>query len=387
GVSDGAAAAVVTTPEIAMRMLDWLVDGYGTNADATWLVDYHEIWIVPTVNPDGHRLVELGAESGGSPYYQRKNANQTNGCTVWPPTMSTQYGVDLNRNHSFKWGGAGTSTSPCSQTFRGFSAASEPEVAAVQVLIRSLISDQRGPGDNDAAPANTQGVFITLHSYSELILWPWGYTNTTAPNKAGLQAIGDKMATYNGYTSCQPGSCLYAASGTSDDWAYGELGIPSFTFELGSSFMPFYQTIDGEQWPDNGPALQYAAKIARRPYQLAFGPDILNIQTSITSTQPITLTATLDDRNNGNRALQTAVYTIDAPPWRSNVITHTLSAVDAAFDSPTEEVTAVLPPLPPGKHTLYLQGQDADGNWGAVSAAFVEIPFTDWLYLPLIGKN
>ncbi len=386
-------AREITTPEIAMRMLDWLVDGYGADADVTWLVDYQEIWIVPTANPDGHRLVELGAESGGDPYYQRKNANATAGCTIaWPPTTqySSQYGVDLNRNHSFKWGIlGGSSTNPCAQTYRGTSSASEPEITALENLARSLIPDQRGPGENDAAPDDTQGIFITMHSYSQMILWPWGYANSPAPNKAGLQAIGDKMATYNGYRSCQPAvpECLYAASGTSDDWAYGELGIPAFTFELGNSFMPLYDTIDAEQWPDNGPALQYAAKIARRPYQLAFGPDTLNITTTLSANQTVTLTATIDDRDNGSRLIDTAVYTIDTPPWITNVITYTLSASDGSFDNAVEGVTAVTLPLSPGQHILYLQGQDADGRRGPVSAIFVDIPFTAAFYLPLIANE
>ena len=59
--------------------------------------------------------------------------------------------------------------------------------------------------------------------------------------------------------------------GTTDDWSYGELGIPSYTIEVGTQFMPPYGQIDSIQWPDNGPALQYAAKIARTPYRLAFG--------------------------------------------------------------------------------------------------------------------
>jgi len=158
-------AREITTPELAMRLIDWLVDGYGTDADATWLVDWHEIYIVPQVNPDGHFIVELG------PYFQRKNANRTNGCTNnWPPSSSVQYGVDLNRNHTFSWNTGGTSTDPCAQTYLGPSAGSEPEVTQLQNYVLTLLPDQRGPGINDPAPENTTGIFITLHSYSELVL-------------------------------------------------------------------------------------------------------------------------------------------------------------------------------------------------------------------------
>ncbi|KAA3665421.1 MAG: hypothetical protein DWQ04_00695, partial [Chloroflexi bacterium] len=282
-------AREITTPELAMRMAEWLLDGYGTNPEATWLVDWHEVWIVPIVNPDGHWLVELGMDYGGNPLYHRKNSNRSHGCTVWPSRAYSQFGVDLNRNHSFAWGGASTSTASCNPLFRGPSAASEPEVAQLQTLVTSLIPDQRGPNLTDAAPENTTGIFITMHSYSELVLWPWGHTSVDAPNRTGLQAIGDKLAALNGYTSCSPTTCLYAASGTSDDWAYGELGVPAFTFEVGTQFLPPYNEIDAIQWPDNGPALQYAAKIARNPYQLVRGPAVLTVTTAVSSTTHLTV--------------------------------------------------------------------------------------------------
>jgi len=110
-------AREITTPEIAMRFLEQLLDGYGNDPDVTWLVDHHEIWIVPTVNPDGHWLVELGETPAydGPPFYQRKNANNdadNDGmpdCSAWPPGEAAQPGIDLNRNHSFEWDQGGTS--------------------------------------------------------------------------------------------------------------------------------------------------------------------------------------------------------------------------------------------------------------------------------------
>src|SRR5215213_1323325 len=62
----------IHTPEIALRYIHWLLDNYGSNADATWLVDYHDIWVIPLGNPDAHKVVEFG---GNSPIWQRKNLN------------------------------------------------------------------------------------------------------------------------------------------------------------------------------------------------------------------------------------------------------------------------------------------------------------------------
>ncbi len=315
-------AREITTPELAMRLAAWLLENYGVDADATWLVDSHEVWIVPTANPDGHWLVELGGtpEYGNSPLFHRKNFNQDANedglpdCTTWPSTGSAQFGVDLNRNHTVGWGYSGSSGIPCDLTYRGPAPHSELEVSSLQDLVTALIPDQRGTAMDDAAPADTTGIFITVHSYSELVLWPWGYLYEPAPNRDGLKAIGDKLASFNGYLSCQPTACLYAASGASDDWAYGELGIPAFTFEVGRQFMPPYSEIDAVQWPDNKPAFIYAARIARTPYLTALGPDSRAAEATA-GIGVVDLQVVLDDTDTGNATIVTGEYSIDLPFW------------------------------------------------------------------------
>jgi len=390
-------AREITTPELAMRFLQQLLDGYGVDPDVTWLVDYHEIWVVPTANPDGHWLVELGDTEayGNKPFFHRKNANNDtneNGKpdrTAWPPSIVAQPGIDLNRNHSFGWSLLGASDQPCDLIYHGPSAASENETAAIEQLITALFPDQRGPEPDDAAPDDTTGIFITLHSYGDMVLWPWGDRDSDAPNKSGLQAIGDKLASFNGYVSCQAGPCLYPTSGASDDWAYGVLGIPAYTFEIGGSFMPPFSEIEQRQWPDNGPALLYAAKIARTPYMTARGP-VVHQPVVTGDTSPLTLTATVDDATSGGHWIGGAIATIDTPPWVEGVATIPLEAADGTFDGAVEEVFGSIPTdeLTPGWHMLFVQGQDSAGNWGAVSAAFFEapVPFiaTNFIYLPQV---
>jgi len=112
-------ARELSTSEMAWRWIDELVSQYGQHPDITWLLDYHEMWVIPVANPDGRHLVEQG---GSAPYLQRKNMNDSAG-TCLPPGhpsyASSQPGVDLNRNASFKWAGAGSSSAPCNQTYRG----------------------------------------------------------------------------------------------------------------------------------------------------------------------------------------------------------------------------------------------------------------------------
>ena len=390
-------AREITTAEIGLRLLEWLLQNYGVDADATWLVDYHEIWVIPTANPEGHWLVELGSSPiyNRGPFFQRKNGNldadndNIPDCSNWPPAMGWQYGVDLNRNHSFAWGPPGSSNTPCSQTFRGPSPNSESETAALQNLIASLIPDQRGPGVNNPAPLNTTGILLTLHNFSGLILRPWGYTDQTAPNEAGLKAIGDKMATYNGYLSCQPGSCLYGANGTTDDWAYGELGIPAFTFEIGQEFMPLYSVIDAEQWPENKPAFLYAAKIARSPYLTVLGPDTTLVMAEvIPAISTVTITATVNDSDHGAHAVASAAYTIDTPFWSQDALPHPMAAVDGEFDEVMEDVmsTIELSTIAPGQHIVFVRGQDSNGNWGVTTATFILSPDNqrELIYIPLV---
>lgn len=388
-------AREITTPEIAMRFIEYLLNGYGDDADATWLVDHHEIWVIPIINPDGHWLVELGqtGKYGPLPFYQRKNANNdTNSdgkpdCSIWPPSTFEQYGIDLNRNHSFGWGPPGSSNVFCNMTYRGPSPGSEVEVAALEALVSALIPDQRGPDLSDPAPDDTTGIFITLHSYSNLVLWPWGNSSMPAPNKPDLKAIGDKFATYNNYLSCQPSECLYLTNGSSDDWAYGVLGVPAFTFEIGNQFMPPYSEIDAIQWPDNKPALIYAAKIARTPYMTVHGPDTLNLV--VTGQSPdLIVTGEINDQENGGNPISSAAYSIDAPPWQNGVELHPLNPVDGSFDSSSEAVSGELDfsALTPGKHMLFMYGQDSEGNRGAVSATFFEVQ-TGWSFQKVALNN
>jgi zinc carboxypeptidase/all-beta uncharacterized protein/BACON domain-containing protein len=365
-------ARELTTSELALRFIDYLLNGYGTDGDATWLLDEHLIVVVPVVNPDGRRLAEQS-------YSQRKNLNDSYGgnCSN-PPSPTDQYGVDLNRNYDFKWGTINSPATPlCSQTYPGPSPASEPETASVQNLVRSLFADQRGPSDTDPAPPDTTGVFLTLHSYSNLVLWPWGWTGELAPNAQTLSLIGRKLASYNGFTP-QQSIALYPTSGTTDDWGYGELGIPAMTFEVGPTtgscggFFPPLSCLDGGSggsfWPRNLPAFLYAARIARAPYLLAQGPTPESATAMAVAGNQIELRAQFDEQFNGGQSIAAAEYYIDTPPWQGG-IAHPMSPADGSFNSTNESATATIGSLV-GRRLLYVRALDASGRWGPVRAVF-----------------
>ncbi len=436
-----------TTAETATRFAESLVQRYGFDADVTWLLDTTEIHIVAQANPDGRKQAERVV-------LWRKNTN-SDGCPNENPSFS-YYGVDLNRNSTFKWGaceGFGcSSANTCVDTFRGDAPASEPEVQALQSYMATLFPDRRGEADTDAAPSDTPGLMISLHSYSELILYPWGWRATPSPNQTELATLGRKFGYFTGYQVCQAGEpgCIYQTDGTTDDWAYGELGVAAYTFELGTAFFQQCTVFEEEMVDNTLAALFYAAKSASRPYQLPAGPETLSITAELTNVIPITgvvpitnvvpittlvtsmernaalaiaplastslvtevgpiLTVTAianDTRYNSNgwgteptQVISATRLTISTASWLTATQVYTMSAVDGLFDSGVEPVQLRLQLAagPPVRYYLLLESQDRDGNWGVPSAAFATIssptaiveeqePTVQQIYLPLIAR-
>ncbi len=360
--------------ELNLRFAEYLLENYGTDPDVTWIVDYHEVHLLLQANPDGRKQAETGLS-------WRKNTNE-NYCGA----TSTSRGADLNRNFTFQWGCCGGSSgSPCADTYRGPTPSSEPEVQTFQNYVRSQYPDLRADDLNSAAPLTTTGIFLDLHSYSELVLWSWGFTANPAPNASGLQTLGRKMAYFSQYTP-QQSMDLYATDGTTDDFAYGELGLPAYTIEMGTDFFQPCDSFDNTIYPDNLQTLLYTAKVVRTPYLLPSGPDAVNVAVSTVAVEPgepVTLTATLDDtryqNSNGaepSQAISTARYSVDTPPWTVPAPTfYALTPADGAFNTSVEAARAVVNTagLGFGRHTLFVQSQDASGNWGPVSAAFLYI--------------
>jgi len=205
-------AREIITVEIPLYIMHYLVDNYGTDSLATFLVDNREIWIVPIMNPDGREYVENVGD-------WRKNRRDNGDGT---------YGVDLNRNYGYMWGydDEGSSPDPGSEIYRGTAAFSEPETQAIRDLM-----------------LNYQfSTCISYHSYGRLILYPWGYVPSLCPDDDIYYALCDSMASFNGYTFGPAATTIYVANGDSDDWMYGEQILKekvfSMTFEVGTEFYP-----------------------------------------------------------------------------------------------------------------------------------------------------
>lgn len=194
--------------EVPVRFAEYLLANYKTNSEVKRLVDGREIFIVPVVNPDGFFYDYTNGISGRN---WRKNRK---------PNADGSMGTDLNRNYSFGWGGGGASDNGSNDTYRGSSAFSEIEVQNIRDFVKSK--------------RHRMDVVLDFHSFSELILYPWGYKYGEVENftdKEVFKKMGAQMATWNGYKP-EPSNELYIASGVSLDYFYGELGMTAFTFEL-----------------------------------------------------------------------------------------------------------------------------------------------------------
>lgn len=233
------------TVEMALYLLRELTSDYGSDSRVTGLVNNREIWIVPDLNPDGGEY-DIAT---GSYRSWRKNRQPNSG--------SSAVGTDLNRNWAYRWGCCGGSSgSTSSETYRGASAESAPEVKVVANFVRGRVV-----GGKQQITAG-----IDFHTYSELVLWPFGYTYSdtttgmTADDRNAFAAVGQKMAASNGYTPEQA-SDLYITDGSIDDWLWGNQKIFSYTFEMyprsgGGGFYPPDEVIERETSRNRDAVLQ-----------------------------------------------------------------------------------------------------------------------------------
>ncbi len=204
------------TVEMALYLVNELTDKYATDPAIKSVVDNREIWILPDLNPDGGEF-DIAT---GSYRAWRKNRQ--------PNTGTSNVGTDLNRNWNYKWGCCGGSSgSTSSETYRGSAPESGKEVKATADFVRS----RRIGGVQQIT------VGIDFHTFSELVLWPfgWTYDNTapglTAQDEQIFRTIGQSMGNLNGYTAEQS-SDLYITDGSIDDWLWGDQGIYGYTFEM-----------------------------------------------------------------------------------------------------------------------------------------------------------
>lgn len=187
---------------------DQLVRQYGSDPTITALVDTSVFYIIPVVNADGFVYTWTTNR-----LWRKNRRNNGNG----------SFGIDLNRNWSYEWGGVGSSGDPRNDLYRGPAPFSEPETAAV----RDFLLDRPWVVRH-----------VDIHSYSQYVLYPWAFTPSPSIDGDAFAAVAQSIA--NAIRSVHnvtysPGpwySRLYPSSGVMQDYTYAERAAWGFTFEL-----------------------------------------------------------------------------------------------------------------------------------------------------------
>ncbi|XP_015207907.1 carboxypeptidase A1-like isoform X2 [Lepisosteus oculatus] len=197
------------TPATGMWTAKKIAQEYGQDPSLTAILNKMDIFFEIVTNPDGYTFTHTTNRMW------RKTRSISSG--------SSCIGVDPNRNWDANFGGPGTSSNPCDDTYKGPFAHSESEVKSiVDFILRHK---------------NVKAM-VTIHSYSQMLMYPYGYTSTPTPDADELYAVAksavDALGSLHGtkYTFGSMISTIYPASGTTADWGYSNGIKYSFTFEL-----------------------------------------------------------------------------------------------------------------------------------------------------------
>nr|XP_045581212.1 carboxypeptidase B-like isoform X2 [Procambarus clarkii] len=193
-----------TSPAVATYLAQQLADA------GKMFLKHVSFIIVPAMNPDGYEF------SITTDRLWRKNRR---------PIDASCVGVDLNRNWDTVWDlGAGASDLSCSYIYRGERAFSEIETRSLADLAKTF--------------RKSLTMFVSLHSFGEFVLYPWGYTMDRSDMSTYLRYLAKRITRLlnkNGtahFRYGQSSRMMYLASGTSDDYMHS-LGVPfAYTIEL-----------------------------------------------------------------------------------------------------------------------------------------------------------
>lgn len=192
----------------------YLLENYATNQEVRDLVDNTEMFFIPIFNVDGYaRNIQTNPSGGGM---WRKNRF---------PNGDGSFGIDVNRNYGFFWGYDDEGSSPYTwdETYRGTAAFSERETQMMKEFCET----------------HNFKIALNYHSYSNLLLYAWGYTPEPSPDETVFATYAKNMTVDNHYTYGPGSTTIYPTNGGSDDWMYGEQTtkekILAYTPECGSS--------------------------------------------------------------------------------------------------------------------------------------------------------
>ena len=217
--------------EICMYMMHDLLSRYGFDSHVNWWVDNIEIWFVPLMNPEGHKVVTDGLDVT---FRKNKRDNNNNGLFDFVPEIGGDIdGVDPNRNYDFNWDRGDTNWS--SDYYRGPAPFSESENQA----IRDLALEQRF------------AFAILYHSArtgtKEVIYYPWRWGDKHPPDFPIIMDTAERVAELVGRddgTGNYTPWCSSLRAPFARDWFYVRTGTIPILIEVGSTIQPLGKDVD-----------------------------------------------------------------------------------------------------------------------------------------------
>ncbi|XP_019538286.3 zinc carboxypeptidase A 1-like [Aedes albopictus] len=197
---------------ISPATVTYILNELLTSEDASVrkIAESYDWYVFPSVNPDGYVYSHRRNR-----YWRKTRTPYPNGC----------FGADPNRNWDFFWGVAGTSRRCYADSYGGPGAFSEKETKSLSEYINTLSGKIQA--------------YIAFHSYSQLLLFPYGHTSERTPNHDDLDEIANATVTSlakrygTQYRYGNIYDAIYPASGSSSEWAYGVQKVRlSYTYEL-----------------------------------------------------------------------------------------------------------------------------------------------------------
>lgn len=315
--------------EITMEVIRNLTVGYGNDTRLSWLVDNREVWVVPVVNPDG-----LDYALSTDDQWRKNRRHNYDG--TYGVDLNRNYGGSMNNDSAGDWGGVGSSHLPQDDIYCGLAPFSEPETQA----IRDLVIERNFT------------ICLDFHSYSELVMWPWGYTANLTSDDAAFVSIGTQLAALNGYTPDQSVG-LYPTTGDSVDWLYGYDDIFAFLFEVGKEFHPLNtQVAEGVIAENIAPAI-LGIEIAGDRQQRQFSIEHVPVATREYSTSGFDISASITADRGVDESALSVVYRVGTGSW------HTVPMARGALN---DTYSGIVPGQPVGSRIeYYLVALDAGG--------------------------
>ncbi len=333
-------AREVMCTEVCRDIIEQLCAGYGADPELTHYIDTLEIWVIPQVNVDGINWVF----SNDDDWRKDRHVNPGSSCL----------GIDPNRDYPQYWGTCnGSSGDPCSDTYRG-------AVPADSLCVEHMI---------DFATGIRPIIDLSFHTYSEIVIYPYGCDGATTPEHEMISTVGAELGSRlerdNGEMGYDPGTAwelLYSVDGGDVDWYYAQLGTIPFVIEMNNisqGFLPDYSTWRDVTVERMRPGWKYllgrveGSGITGLVTDACTGAPISGATVSI---QELPLTAdeaprVTDPFGRYNRLLLAGDYhlQVSAPGYAS---------VTIPFSAMNERLTLDVPLVPNGSFGLYVSGHN-----------------------------